>query len=80
MIGEIGGEGSDPGGRSSLERTAEQHHQPDRLAEKPISTSTADTDTLSEPDIAHYPIALRVLIFIFGSLSAWALVYWAVKG
>lgn len=80
MISDAGGEGSENAGSSSLERTAQQDHQPDRLAGKFSSIDTTQTDILPEPHIARYPLALRILIFIIGSLSTWAFVYWAVNG
>jgi hypothetical protein len=80
MIGDTRGEGPENADHSSLERTAQQDHQPDCLAEKRISISPTESDAIPEPYIARYPLAVRILIFIIGSLSAWALVYWAMKG
>lgn len=82
MIGEIDRDRPDDSSGSPFDRFSEQDQQFERRSVIPDPVNTIGTtldDYSTEPYVEHYPLPIRILIFVVGSLATWALVYWAIK-
>ena len=82
MIGEIDRDRPDKSGGSPFERFSEQDQQAERYPSVPDAFDTIGItydDYSAEPAVEHYPLLVRILIFVVGSIATWALVLWAVR-
>jgi uncharacterized membrane protein len=82
MIGGIDRDRPDDPGGSPFERFSEQDQQFERHSGIPDAfdtIGTANDDYSAEPYVEHYPLPIRILIFVVGSVASWALVFWAVN-